>query len=84
MADPAYLQKGLSLLQQATLLDSQGQISQAISHYLLGLEVLVKVHGYEKIDANKALLKGKVRGIFFFFGGVHYVLFFPLLSFPPD
>lgn len=54
------LKKGLSLLKQATDLDSAGQTQQAINHYLLALDVLVKCHGYEKLDANRALLKEKI------------------------
>jgi ATP-dependent Lon protease len=54
------LKKGLSLLKLATEFDSAGQTQQAISHYLLALDVLVKCHGYEKLETNRALLKEKI------------------------
>ncbi len=54
------LKKGLQLLKLATEFDGAGQTQQAVSHYLLALDVLVKCHGYEKLDANRALLKEKI------------------------
>lgn len=54
------LKKGLSLLKQATELDGAGQTQQAIAQYLLGLDALVRVHGYEKLELNRALLKEKI------------------------
>lgn len=60
MSEPL-LQKGLALLKAATTLDAQGHAQEAITQYLLALEVLVKVHGYEKLETNKALLKEKIE-----------------------
>jgi hypothetical protein len=54
------LKKGLSLLKLATDFDSNGQTQQAIAHYLLALDVLVKCHGYEKLETNRAVLKEKI------------------------
>lgn len=55
------LKKGIELLNQATAYDAAGKVPQAISTYLLALEVLIKVHGYEKLDKNRALLKDKIQ-----------------------
>ncbi len=54
------LKKGLALLKQATDHDAAGQAEKAVSLYLLALDALIKVHGYEKLDINRALLKDKI------------------------
>lgn len=60
MADDL-LKQGLAILREATTLDAEGKAVEAIARYLVALEALVKVHGYERLDANKAILKEKIQ-----------------------